>query len=206
MLSARELPLAVGQTVSATILGIKYDLSVCGWREKEFILLDLPKSSSGIFHAAAGTGVHIHFIKDGNVTTFESSVIITNTHPPAYMMIEFPVCINKLNRRQHERYRAKIPVSFDFLKVASTGTIADISLGGALIIHSRNMKIGSIIFITADITALNLKLEKQEATVQNLREVPNMGLAASGVMFINISSKNLQALKKIIEYKSGSLL
>ncbi len=53
MLSPGELPLAMGQTVSATILGIKYELAICGWREKEFILLDLPKSNSGLFHAGA---------------------------------------------------------------------------------------------------------------------------------------------------------
>lgn len=205
MLSSKDLLLSVGQKMSATILRIKYEVSICGWRDKEFVLADLPVVKGGLFRAAPNTGIHVRFVKDGQAVSFVSRIIVTNPQPPSYMLFEFPESLEKDNMRMYERYKCKIPIVYKTSKgVSNEGSILDISQGGALMAHVGALAKDDKIFITADIKALNLKLELMEAKVQNIREYSGRkkGHHASGVMFAGITDKNLVALQKLIEVQA----
>lgn len=205
MLSSKELLLTVGQKTAATILGVKYEISICGWRDNEFILTDIPVLKSSIFRVATLTGIHVRFVKDGHAISFVTRVILAHTQSPSYMLIEFPETLEKDNMRKHERYKSKWPVTYATTSGdINEGTVFDVSLGGALVTHVGSLAKGDTIFITADLNALNLSLVDLEATVQNVRGYSKnkKEVSVSGVMFAAFSDKNREALQRLIEIQA----
>lgn len=200
MMSPKELLLTIGQKVSAQIAGSKYDIAIGGWLEKLFILTTSPKVKDGFLRAAPGTAVRIHYVKDGQVINFNSNTIATYANPP-FMLIHFPLALEKGNLRKHDRYKAKIPITYISGKTSNAGTIFDISLGGSLVAHPSPLTKDETIIISADMSHLKVKLDGQKAIVQNLRMHPS-GISVSGVMFVDSSEPNRQALQKIIEYQA----
>lgn len=203
MLSAKDILLTVGQRVTATILGVKYQISICGWLENSHIITDVPTINREYLRLAPHTGIHVYFVKDGTVISFESRVIIDHSQPPPYMIIEFPQSLEKVNMRRYERFKTKLPIVYVMKgeDISRKGTIFDVSFGGALITHVDPLMKGDTLLITAEIRALNLKMENLMATVQNVREHPkhkNEGFV-SGVMYSDFSEKNQQALQTIID-------
>ena len=200
MLSPKELFLTIGQKASAQIAGSKYDIAIGGWLDKLFILTTSPKVKDGFLRAAPGTAVRVHYVKDGQVINFNSNTIATYANPP-FMLIHFPLALEKGNLRKHDRYKAKIPITYLLGTTSNAATIFDISLGGALVAHPGPLVKDDNISISADISHLKVKLEGLKATVQNLRMHPS-GISVSGVMFTEFSEPNRQALQKIIEFQA----
>lgn len=203
MLTSRDLLLSVGQKVTATIHGIKYEIAVWGWKDKEFILTDAPKTAGSCVRLASMTGVGVRYVKDGHSIFFNTRVIVSNAQPPYYMLIEFPQLLDRDNMRKHERFKLKIPIS---LKKKGgepfAATMYDLSMGGALIAHAGSFNTGEVLYIDAEWKELGLVLDNQEVTVQNVREnVQGKGLSFSGVMFWINSEKNQKSLQMV----TGSL-
>lgn len=203
MLTSRDLLLSVGQKVTAIVCGIKYTISVLGWKDKEFILTDAPKTSGNYLRLASLTGIRIRYAKEGHAINFDTRVVMCHSQPPAYMLIEFPQYLGKDNMRKHERYKAKIPIHYNKIgKSTVSATIYDLSLGGALIAHTEPLATGETIQIGLEWKELGATLSGLEATVQNVRESvqTKKGLIFSGVMFWTKADKVPQDLQKIIDY------
>ena len=201
MVSSRSLPLAVGQKIMAVIRGQGYELSIRGWRKDSFIIIDEP-SYTGT-DAVSYSGCDVSYIREGEKVEFKT-MILTHSHAPTFLILDYPREFHISSLRKRERIHSHIPISYTDVDAALRyGTFRDITLQGALITHSHLLAKDSKIVINAELK-LGV-LDGLEAVVRNIRinasrkEDPCM----TGVMFENISEKNLDTLQEIICFEQG---
>lgn len=199
MLSAKELLLSVGQKVTASIRGENFDVFIRGWREGEYIVVDMPMYKRAPLTVASLAGCKLIFKKDGCFIKFDSTVLGTFRHAPMFLVVSYPKFIEKKNLRKHERYQINIPIIFKGKDGSSNpGLIRDISLEGALITHSVSMVEGDKIVISAAMKIGNM--DDLVAAIKNIRPFVKNGEAqnATGVEFLNPLPKNEHLLEKIV--------
>ena len=107
----QELPLVMGQKVTITVRGEIFQVFVRGWRQGQYIILDLPRVGVEDFRIAPQTGVQIHFTKEGLFVNFKSTSILSFVQAITLLIIEYPRTFDTHNLRKHERFKANIPVS-----------------------------------------------------------------------------------------------
>jgi len=168
-----EIPFVMGQKVTANIRGENFSVCVRGWLKGQYVITDLPHVGGESYRVAPQTGVQIHFIKDGLFVNFQSSTSLALAQPNALLIIEYPRTFDLHNLRKFERFKTDVPVTFfseeGDRKFEDFGIIRDISSGGALISHAKELTKQKLIHISVELpTGGSLKMQK--AGVQNLRK------------------------------------
>ena len=134
------LHLSLGKKARATLRGEKYQVTLRGWVENEYLIVDYPQFQGDIIKVAPLTGCSLSFTSDGTYFDFKTLVLHAVTHPIRLLVLEYPKSFTSYQLRKNNRHKANFPFSFYVEGEASetkfTGTIRDLSLSGVLITHS----------------------------------------------------------------------
>lgn len=205
-----EIPFVMGQKVTATIRGEVFSVHIRGWLKEQYVITDLPKVGGDVYRVAPQTGVQIHFIKDGWFVNFKSSASYALAQEISFLVIEYPRTFDMHNLRKFARFRANIPVTLYYeegdKKFEDKGIIRDISSGGALISHSRQIDKQNLLYVTAELPAGgSIKLQKAE--VKNLRKNPKSDSSpfVTGVKWNELLPESEEAISRFITQRSREL-
>ena len=201
-----DLPLSLGQRVTLKVRNEVFNVLVRGWCKGQYIILDLPKVGSDYFRIVPQTGLQIHFTKEGLFVNFQSSSILTFAQAISLLIIEYPRTIDKHNLRKHERFKANFTISFfneiDSKKVENKGIIRDISSGGILFTHARQVA-------KEDNLRFNFKIPKcgdiqaQLVEVRNIRKNPKSETSpfVTGVKWRDISPESETIINNFVQLR-----
>lgn len=196
------LPLGLGIRVQAGVRGEQHRVSVRGWMENQYIIMDIPNFHGEVIRLAPQTGVSINYTIDGNFVSFKTAVLHTFYQAVSLMILEFPRNFETYNLRRHQRQRAHFPLAFSMDENAtahSQGVIRDISIKGALIIHSGVLQKGDKIFLNFQLqTGV---LSNLAAEVRNVRVNRKAGAEqyVSGLQFLKPGEDQVKILRQFVE-------
>jgi len=206
-IKSSEIPFVMGQKVTANIRGENFPVCVRGWLKGQYVITDLPQVGGESYRVAPQTGVQIHFIKDGLFVNFKSSASIALAQPNALLIIEYPRAFDLHNLRKFERFKTNVPVTFfseeGDKKFEDSGFLRDISSGGALISHTKEVAKQKLLSLSLELpTGGNIKLQK--AGVQNLRKNPKSEFSpyVTGVKWKDILPETEEAISRFIAERS----
>lgn len=206
-IQASEIPFVMGQKVTATIRGEVFNVSVRGWKNGQYVITDLPKVGGEAYRVAPQTGVQIHFIKDGLFVNFKSSASYALAQAISLLVIEYPRTFDLHNLRKFERFKINAPVAFfseeGDQKFEDAGILRDISSGGALLSHAKQISKQKLVHLSAELpTGGSIKM--QIAEVHNLRKNPKSETApfVTGVKWKNLTPESDQAIAGFITQRS----
>ena len=194
-IQASEIPFVMGQKVTATIRGEVFTVCIRGWKNGQYVITDLPKVGGEAYRVAPQTGIQIHFIKDGLFVNFKSSVSSALAQAISLMVVEYPRSFDLHNLRKYERFRTNVPVD--------RGIIRDISSGGALISHAKQVSKQKTLYISAELPNGGI-IKLQPAAAQNLRKNPKSESTpyVTGVKWKGILPESEQAIAGFITQRS----
>jgi c-di-GMP-binding flagellar brake protein YcgR len=202
-----EIPFVMGQKVTATIRGEVFSVSIRGWKTGQYVITDLPKVGGEAYRVAPQTGIQIHFIKEGIFANFKSSVSSALAQAISLLVIEYPRVFDLHNLRKFERFKTNVPVRFyseeGDQKFEDTGILRDISSGGGLISHAKQVSKQRLLHVTAELPTgggLNLQM----AEVKNLRKNPKSESTpfVTGVKWKDLLPDSDQAIANFITQRS----
>jgi c-di-GMP-binding flagellar brake protein YcgR len=202
-----EIPFVMGQKVTATIRGEVFAVSIRGWLKGQYVITDLPRVGVEAYRVAPQTGVQIHFIKDGLFVNFKSSSSYALAQAISLLVIEYPRTFDMHNLRKFERFKANIPVTFFYeegdQKFEDSGLIRDVSSGGALISHSKQVTKKNLVCVTAELPAGG-SFKLQKADVKNLRKNLKSDSApyVTGVKWNGLLPESEDAIAKFVALRS----
>ncbi|MBT3921580.1 MAG: hypothetical protein HOF21_03295 [Nitrospina sp.] len=206
-IQASEIPFVMGQKVTATIRGEVFTVNVRGWKNGQYVITDLPKVGGEAYRVAPQTGIQVHFIKDGLFANFKSSVSSALAQAISLLVIEYPRTFDLHNLRKFERFRTNVPVTFyseeGESKFEDAGILRDISSGGALISHAKQVSKQKILHVSAELPSGG-SIKLQPAAVQNLRKNPKSESTpfVTGVKWKGIFPESEQAISGFITQRS----
>ena len=189
-----ELPISMGQRVTLKVRNEVFNVLVRGWCKGQYIILDLPKIGSDYFRIVPQTGLQIHFTKEGLFVNFKSSSILTFAQAISLLIIEYPRTIDTHNLRKHERFKANFTINFvneiDSKKTENKGIIRDISSGGILFTHSRQVAKEDRLRFSFQVPKCG-DVQDQLVEVRNIRKNPKSETSpyVTGVKWRQISSE-----------------
>ncbi len=201
-----DLPLSLGQRVTLKVRNEVFNVLVRGWCKGQYIILDLPKVGSDYFRIVPQTGLQIHFTKEGLFVNFQSSSILTFAQAISLLIIEYPRTINTHNLRKHERFKANFTISFfnemDGKKVENNGTIRDISSGGILFTHSRQVAKEDRLRFSFKIPKCG-DIQEQLVEVRNIRKNPKSETSpyVTGVKWRDISAESEAIVTNFVQLR-----
>ena len=138
-----ELPLVKDQKVTITVRGEVFNVCVRGWRKGQYIVLDLPKVGVEDFKIAPQTGINLHFTKEGIFVNFETISIHSLVQAITFLVVEYPRKFDSHNLRKHERFKTNFTIKYhyelDGKKIEDSGIVRDISSGGILFTHTKQL-------------------------------------------------------------------
>ena len=202
-----EIPFVMGQKVTATIRGEVFSIHIRGWLKGQYVITDLPKVGGEVYRVAPQTGVQIHFIKDGLFVNFKTSASYALAQAIALLVIEYPRTFDMHNLRKFVRFKTNIPVTFYFeegdTKFEDSGVIRDISSGGLLISHKKQVTKKNLLYITAELPAGG-SFKLQTANVKNLRKNPKSDTSpyVTGVKWKDLTPESEEGIAKFITQRS----
>ena len=208
VIQVKGIPFVMGQKVTATIRGEVFTVGVRGWKTGEYVITDLPKVGGEVYRVAPQTGVQIHFTRDGLFVNFKSSASWALTQAISLLVIEYPTKPDIHNLRKSERFKTTLPLKFfteeGEQKIEDTGVLRDISSGGALIGHKKEVPKKATFHISLELPPGNL-IHAQRAEIKNIRKNPKNQSEAfvTGVKWKDVNPENLKALKEFIAARSG---
>jgi c-di-GMP-binding flagellar brake protein YcgR len=206
-IKSSEIPFVMGQKVTSTIRGEVFSVSIRGWKTGQYVITDLPKVGGEAYKVAPQTGVQIHFIKDGLFVNFKSSVSSALAQAISLLVIEYPRTFDLHNLRKIERFKTNIPVRFyceeGGNKFEDAGVLRDISSGGALIGHKKQVSKKNLLYASLDFPdGGSIKL--QPAEIRNLRKSSKSSSApfVTGIKWKNLLPESEQAITGFITQRS----
>ena len=202
-----EIPFVMGQKVTATIRGEVFSVSIRGWKTGQYVITDLPKVGGEAYRVAPQTGIQIHFIKEGIFANFKSSVSSALAQAISLLVIEYPRVFDLHNLRKFERFKTNVPVMFyseeGDQKFEDRGILRDISSGGGLISHAKQVSKQRLLHVTAELPTgggMNLQM----AEVKNLRKNPKSESTpfVTGIKWKDLQPESDQAIANFITQRS----
>jgi len=203
-----EIPLYLGQKVTLKVRNEVFNVQVRGWSRGQYIILDLPKVGSDYFRIVPQTGLQIHFTKDGLFVNFKSASILSFAQAISLLIIEYPRIVDTHNLRKHERFKANLAVSYfpedDESKKENLGIIRDISSGGILFTHLRQVSKENLLRINFQVPKCG-KVQSQLAEVRNIRKNPKSETSpfVTGIKWRDMSSEVELVLKNFVQMRSS---
>ena len=196
------LPLGLGIRVQASVRGEQHRVSIRGWMDNQYIIADIPNFHGEVIRLAPQTGVTINYTIDGTFVSFKTAVLHTFYQAVSLMVLEFPRDFDTYNLRRHQRQKAHFPMAFSLEKDADTpsqGAIRDISIKGALIVHSDILRKGDRVFLSFQLqTGM---LNNLPAEVRNIRVNRKNGSEqfVTGLQFVKVPEDQTKALRQFVE-------
>ena len=203
-----EIPLSLGQRVTLKVRNEVFNVQVRGWCTGQYIILDLPKIGADYFRVAPQTGLQIHYTKEGIFVNFKSTSILTFVQVISLLIIEYPRDVDTHNLRKYARFKANLPVSYfsenDEQKKEDAGIIRDISSGGILFTHTRQIGKEDLLKITFEIPKGG-KIQEQLAEVRNIRKNPKSETSpfVTGIKWRNLQSEGELVIKNFVQMRSS---
>jgi len=203
-----EIPLSLGQRVTLKVRNEVFNVQVRGWCTGQYIILDLPKIGADYFRVAPQTGLQIHFTKEGIFVNFKSTSILTFVQAISLLIIEYPRDVDTHNLRKHERFKANLAVSYfcenDEKKKEDAGIIRDISSGGILFTHTRQIGKEDRLKLSFEVPKGG-KIEQQLAEVRNIRKNPKSETSpfVTGIKWRNLQSEVELIIKNFVQMRSS---
>ncbi len=203
MKTKESLPLSLGNKVLANILDERYQVTVRGWKEDEYILLDLPVFQGSILKAAPQAGCSISYTLDGTFINFKTTISHILTQPIRLLLLEYPKSFSTHNLRKN--FRQRVNFSFFYSRESNpneftfTGTIRDLSLSGALITHEKPLEKNETIALTVNLP--QGKIANLPGRVKNIRNRPNTEREpfVTGLEFNGLSPEQDSVIRKFVE-------
>ena len=131
-----NFPFTLGQKVTITVRGEVFTVLVRGWRQGQYVLLDLPRVGVEDFKIPPQIGIQVHFTKVGLFVSFKTTSILSFVQAISFLVIEYPRSFDSHNLRKHERFKANFPLRYhyeeDGQKIEGSGIVRDISESGLL--------------------------------------------------------------------------
>ena len=203
-----EIPLSLGQRVTLKVRNEVFNVQVRGWCTGQYIILDLPKIGADYFRVAPQTGLQIHYTKEGVFVNFKSTSILTFVQAISLLIIEYPRTVDTHNLRKYARFKANLPVSYfsenDEQKKEDAGIIRDISSGGILFTHTRQIGKEDLLKITFEIPKGG-KIQEQLAEVRNIRKNPRSETSpfVTGIKWRKLPSEVELLIKNFVQMRSS---
>ena len=170
-----EIPFVRGHKVTATTRGEIFSICIKGWMKGKYVITDLPKVGADVYRVAPQTGVQIRLIKEGLFVNFKSSASYALAQAISLLVIEYPRTFDMHNLRKFARFKTNIPVTFTCEEGGKQfddfGVIRDISSGGLLVSHKKQVTKQNLLSISAELPAGG-SFKMQKADVKNLRKNP----------------------------------
>ena len=199
-----ELPLALGQKITIKVRGEVFTVAVRGWYKGQYIIMDLPKVGADYFRVAPQTGIQIHFTKDGVFVNFKTISILSFVQAVTLLVVEYPIKFESHNLRKYERFKACFPVRYSYpidgKKIEGSGIVRDISSGGILFTHSKQLAKENLLTFDFEVPKYGA-IENQLGEIRNLRK--NLKSEASqfvtGIKWRDLSPEREDILSQFIE-------
>jgi c-di-GMP-binding flagellar brake protein YcgR len=203
-----ELPLVRDQKVTITVRGEVFNVCVRGWRKGQYIVLDLPRVGVEDFKIAPQTGIQLHFTKDGIFVNFHTTTIHSLIQAVTLLIIEYPRKFDSHNLRKHERLKTNFPIKFyyelDGQKFEELGIARDISSGGILLSHAKQLAKENKVYLSYEISSLG-KIQDQMVEIRNIRKNPKSKTSpfVTGIKWVDVLPETEASINKFIESRSA---
>ena len=204
---ALELPLKLGQKVTITVRGEVFTVIVRGWRQGQYVLLDLPRVGVEDFKIPPQIGIQVHFTKVGLFVSFKTTSILSFVQAISFLVIEYPRSFDSHNLRKHERFKANFPLRYhyeeDGQKIEDSGIVRDISESGILFTHTKQVFKENKLCLNFDIPSCG-SIQNQMVDIRNIRKNPKSETSpfVTGVKWKELSQESEVSLKQLISQRS----
>jgi c-di-GMP-binding flagellar brake protein YcgR len=207
-ININELPIARDQKVTITVRGEVFNVFVRGWRKGQYIVLDLPKVGVEDFKIAPQTGINVHFTKEGIFVNFETTTIHSLAQAVTLLVIEYPRKFDSHNLRKHERWKANFRIKFhyelDGQKIEDWGIARDISAGGVLFTHTKQLVKESKLCLNYENSQFG-NIQNQMVEIRNIRKNPKSSTApfVTGIKWCDISPETEASIANLVQTRSA---
>ena len=204
---AVELPLTLGQKVTITVRGEVFTVLVRGWRQGQYVLLDLPRVGVEDFKIPPQIGIQVHFTKVGLFVSFKTTSILSFVQAISFLVIEYPRSFDSHNLRKHERFKANFPLRYhyeeDGQKIEDSGIVRDISESGILFTHTKQVFKENKLCLNFDIPSCG-SIQNQMVDIRNIRKNPKSETSpfVTGIKWRDISPETEESITKLIQTRS----
>ena len=202
-----ELPLTFGQKVTITVRGEVFTVLVRGWRQGQYVLLDLPRVGVEDFKVPPQIGIQVHFTKAGLFVSFKTTSILSFVQAISFLVIEYPRSFDSHNLRKHERFKANFPLQYyyeeDGQKIEGTGIVRDISATGILFTHTKQVFKENKLYLNFDIPSCG-RIQNQMIDIRNIRKNPKSETSpfVTGIKWRDISHETEESIAKLVQTRS----
>ena len=204
---ALELPLKLGQKVTITVRGEVFTVIVRGWRQGQYVLLDLPRVGVEDFKIPPQIGIQVHFTKAGLFVSFKTTSILSFVQAVSFLIIEYPLSFDSHNLRKHERYKANFPLLYhyeeDGRKIEGSGIVRDISASGILFSHTKQVFKENKLCLNFDIPSCG-SIQNQMVDVRNIRKNPKSETSpfVTGIKWHDILPETEESITKLVQSRA----
>ena len=198
-----ELPLILGQKVTITVRGEVFTVIVRGWRQGQYVLLDLPRVGVEDFKIPPQIGIQVHFTKEGLFVSFKTTSILSFVQAISFLVIEYPRSFDSHNLRKHERFKANFPLRYhyeeDGKKIEGSGIVRDISANGILFTHTKQVFKENKLYLNFDIPSCG-SIQNQMVDIRNIRKNPKSETSpfVTGIKWRDISPETEASITKLV--------
>ena len=202
-----ELPLTLGQKVTITVRGEVFTVLVRGWRQGQYVLLDLPRVGVEDYKIPPQIGIQVHFTKVGLFVNFKTTSILSFVQAISFLVIEYPRSFDSHNLRKHERFKANFPLRYhyeeDGQKIEDSGIVRDISESGLLFTHTKQVFKENKLCLNFDIPSCG-SIQNQMVDIKNIRKNPKSETSpfVTGIKWRDISPETEESIKKLVQTRS----
>jgi c-di-GMP-binding flagellar brake protein YcgR len=204
---AMELPLTLGQKVTITVRGEVFTVQVRGWRQGQYVLLDLPRVGVEDFKIPPQNGIQVHFIKAGLFVNFKTISILSFVQAISFLVIEYPRSFDSHNLRKYERFKANFALRYhyeeDGKKIEDSGIVRDISASGILFTHTKQVFKENKLYLSFDIPSCG-SIQNQMADIRNIRKNPKSETSpfVTGIKWRDISPETAETITKLVQIRT----
>ena len=202
-----ELPLTLGQKVTITVRGEVFTVLVRGWRQGQYVLLDLPRVGVEDYKIPPQIGIQVHFTKEGLFVSFKTTSILSFVQAISFLVIEYPRSFDSHNLRKHERFKANFPLRYhyeeDGQKIEESGIARDISESGLLFTHTKQVFKENKLCLNFDIPSCG-SIQNQMTEIRNIRKNPKSETSpfVTGIKWRDISPETEESVAKLVQNRS----
>ena len=204
---AVELPLTLGQKITITVRGEVFTVLVRGWRQGQYVLLDLPRVGVEDFKIPPQIGIQVHFTKAGLFVNFKTTSILSFVQAISFLVIEYPRSFDSHNLRKHERFKTNFPLRYHYeengKKIEESGIVRDISVSGILLTHTKQLVKENKLCLNFDIPSCG-SIQNQMVDIRNIRKNPKSKISpfVTGVKWRDISPETEESITKLVQTRS----
>ena len=204
---ALELPLKLGQKVTITVRGEVFTVIVRGWRQGQYVLLDLPRVGVEDFKIPPQIGIQVHFTKVGVFVSFKTTSILSFVQAVSFLVIEYPLSFDSHNLRKHERFKANFPLRYhyeeDGQKKEGSGIVRDISESGILFTHTKQVFKENKLCLNFDIPSCG-SIQNQMVDIRNIRKNPKSETSpfVTGIKWHDILPETEESITKLVQSRA----